>query len=236
MYHGRITYAWSKKYWVFKVEGLASAIGLIKMGLLNGLPIEADEIGPLFIEMASILIFLSQLCHSETATQFLQFCQPINHHVGVFGKVPKTSQLPCLQMDSGICTVCRICPLTRQWNACLLHPLNFNVASLINQTYFTSSTRKHYHNHNSRLKAAYLSTVCLSRGTCLLLACVYNLPPKIYTSNSTWLALHKLKIGSTEERKKKMIQDQAEVLIITTYTTWDIEDEPDLLYLQDAWG
>lgn len=49
----------SKKYWVLKVEGLASAIGLIKMGPLNGLPIEADEIGPLFIEMASILIFLN---------------------------------------------------------------------------------------------------------------------------------------------------------------------------------
>lgn len=40
-------------------EGFGNCNSLIKMGLLNGLPIEADEIDPLFIEMASILIFLN---------------------------------------------------------------------------------------------------------------------------------------------------------------------------------
>lgn len=41
--------------------GFGNCNSFIKTGLLTGLPIEADEIDPLFIEMASILIFLNQV-------------------------------------------------------------------------------------------------------------------------------------------------------------------------------
>lgn len=85
--------------------GFGNCNSLIKMGLLNGLPIEADEIDPLFIEMASILIFLNYVILRQLLN-FQHFCQLIHHHVGVFRKASQTNLLPsCQQMDTGICMV-----------------------------------------------------------------------------------------------------------------------------------
>ena len=75
---------------IMRVEGwgFGNCNSFIKLGLLTGLPIEADEIDPLFIEMASILIFLNQVILKQLLN-FQHFCQPIHHHVGVFRKAPK---------------------------------------------------------------------------------------------------------------------------------------------------
>jgi uncharacterized membrane protein YkgB len=95
------------------VEVLATAIVFIKMGLLNGLPVEADEIDPLFIEMASILIFLNYVILKQLLN-FQHFCQPIHHHVGVFRKAPKLVYYHANRWTpTGICMVCRISPLKR---------------------------------------------------------------------------------------------------------------------------
>ena len=102
--------------------GFGNCNSLIKMGLLNGLPIEADEIDPLFIEMASILIFLNYVILKQLLINFQHFCQPIHHHVGVFRKAPKLVYYHhANRWTLEFVWFCRISPLKRQWNGMLVY-------------------------------------------------------------------------------------------------------------------